>query len=133
MRIGKSSGFTLIEVLVAFAILAISAGALLSAFSTGTRHSALSRDYSQAVVLAEGKLAEIGVVDAIAPGEQAGRFDDRFSWRLNVSEYVPDQENSKAYRSFTPYHVEIEVNWVSSNTQRRLTLDTLRLVTQLEP
>ena len=57
---GGAAGFTLLEVVVAFAIMALSMAVLLNLFATGVRATRLSADYSEAVTLAESKLAEYG-------------------------------------------------------------------------
>uniref|UniRef100_UPI0035939C60 type IV pilus modification PilV family protein n=1 Tax=Thiocapsa sp. TaxID=2024551 RepID=UPI0035939C60 len=54
-RPGLQSGFSLLEVLVAFAILAVSLGVLMQIFSQATRTTLLSSQYSRAASLAESK------------------------------------------------------------------------------
>ena len=63
MRIGRvsSKGFTLIEVLVAFLILAFSLGALMTLFSGSLRSVRLGEDYAHATALGQAQLA---LVDA---------------------------------------------------------------------
>ena len=46
-------GFSLIEILVAFMILAMSLTVIFRIFSSGTRNVALSEDYAQAVLVTE--------------------------------------------------------------------------------
>ena len=56
----RQSGFSLLEVLVAFSILALALGVLLQSFSTGMRGVTQSGLYSRATLLAESIFARAG-------------------------------------------------------------------------
>ncbi len=121
----RSRGFSLLEVLVAFSILAVSLGTLLLVFSGGLRNTAVSRDYSRAIAYAESKLAEIGVVEPLEVGEQEGNFDDRYRWEVEITPYTVVEASERA--SVKPYHVTVKVTWGEDNRQRSVVLNTLRL------
>ena len=76
----RSRGYTLIEVLVAFVILAMALTVLLRIFSGGVRNVAVSSDYAKAVLIAESRLATAGIDDTLAPGETDGIENGRFRW-----------------------------------------------------
>lgn len=126
-------GFTLLEVLVAFAILGISLGVLLQAFATGLRNTALAEEYTLATLHAESVLAMIGVEEPLQEGSLGGEIDDKFSWRANISvfEDVTSESSSSALNqrtSATVYHVIAEVFWDIGNGDTRSTvLETLRV------
>jgi general secretion pathway protein I len=81
----NAKGFTLIEVLVAFTILSISIGALLVAYAGGARNTAITRDYTKAVVMAESHMAETGISRLLSgPALEKGR-EGRFSWRKAIT------------------------------------------------
>ena len=52
MCTNRQSGFSLLEVLVAFAILSMSLGVLYQAFSNSLRNVGASGDYSRAMIIA---------------------------------------------------------------------------------
>lgn len=85
-------GFTLLEVLVACTLLAVSVAALLGLFSRGVNGADLADRYARAAMLAESKLASVGVEDALSEGETSGQFDDDYAWRLNVRAYATATE-----------------------------------------
>jgi general secretion pathway protein I len=80
------AGFTLIETLAAFAILALVLTVLLGGLSrmaTGGRHAESLRE---ALRLAQAKLDGLGIIEPLSPGESAGRFNAGFEWRLSIRE-----------------------------------------------
>lgn len=132
-------GFTLLEVLVAFVIMSLSLGTLMQAFATGLRNTSLAQDYTLAALHAESLLAGLGVEEPLQAGETSGQFDDRFSWRAVVEEFVwPGDDDDLAADSglsdaapliaATPYRVVVVVSWPGAGDKtRKVMLETLRL------
>ena len=119
-------GFTLIEVIVAFAIVALALSALFQIFSTGLRGSVVTENYNMAVLLADSKLAGIGIEEPLEAGDQSGTFDNGFRWETNVRPY--DDGGS----TFTPgaiqaFEVTVTVEWGGVVRERTVSLVTLRL------
>lgn len=120
-------GFSLLEILVAFSILAISLGILLNIFSGGLRTAILSEDYVNAITLSESLLSRMGTEFALEPGEQSGDYDEKYSWTVQVEpffiEQLPEQENPQHQL----YSIHVAVFWGDGDQQRSMELDTLRL------
>src|SRR5882672_10305504 len=83
-RNSSTAGFTLIETLVAFAILGLVAGAVLSIFSTGP--SKLSRAENQrfAVLTAQSVLALVGSERPLQTGTWQGGLAHGERWTLSI-------------------------------------------------
>jgi len=129
---GSQVGFSLLEVLVAFAILALSLGVLLQIFSRAMSTTAVSGSYSRAAALAEARLAQVGVTMPLEEGGFTGDPDDGMAWALRIqqldaSELFPDQT-----APVTPYRVTATVTWGERGAERQLSLASLRLGDALE-
>lgn len=124
----RSSGYTLVEVLVAFVILAMALSVLLRIFSGGVRNVGVSSDYAKAVLIAESRLATAGIDDTLAPGETDGVENGRFRWTRVVTDYEPSFGYRAAVKGLRAYHVSVSVSWPNGDKERRVELNTVRLV-----
>ncbi|NIJ67803.1 type II secretion system protein XpsI [Xanthomonas sp. 60] len=82
-------GFTLLEVLVAFALLALALTLLLGTLSGAARQVAEADQRTRAVLLAQSLMAGLGVEAPLQEGTREGRWDDgAYSWTLEVAPYA---------------------------------------------
>ncbi|MFZ0255352.1 MAG: type II secretion system protein [Gammaproteobacteria bacterium] len=126
-----SRGFTLLEILVAFTVMAVLLTALLQVFSSGLRAARLGEQYTHAVLLAQSKMASLEVEeDGLKLGERAGSFDDNYEWRSEVTAYPTDVYPRLEELGIPVYPVTatVEVSWQTGRRQRSVSLRTLRLV-----
>lgn len=119
-------GFSLLEVLVAFSILALALGVLLRIFGGGTHLTVQADERARAVVLAESLLAAVGTETPLQAGETEGEIDDTFRWRLAVTPWQPVEPlpDNLPYQAFW---AQLTVIWGDEDQPREYTLGTLRL------
>ncbi|MDY0955952.1 prepilin-type N-terminal cleavage/methylation domain-containing protein [Stenotrophomonas rhizophila] len=81
-------GYSLLEVIVAFAVLALALTLLLGSLSGASRQIKQADLRSRAVLHAQSLLAVTGVVEPLQEGERSGEWEDgRYRWQLQVAPY----------------------------------------------
>jgi general secretion pathway protein I len=123
-------GFSLLEVLVAFAILALSLGVLLQIFQRAMTTTAVSGDYSRIVGLAEAKLAAVGADIPLEEGVHAGEPEDGMDWIISIQPYEPEPEGwpgGDFAPSVQPYLITAVASLPTRAGARQVTLRSVRL------
>jgi general secretion pathway protein I len=137
----RQRGFSLLEVLVAFTILALSLGVLMQIFSSSLRNADITRDQAEAAALAQALLAGVGVETPFAAGQISGSHADKFRWQIDVSPFVEEAAMGQTALS-TPgapllnlWQVSARVAWDGGATshERAVTLNTLRVQASPQP
>lgn len=125
-------GYTLIEVIVAFAVLALALTLLLGTLSGAARQVRWSADAGRAALHAQSLLDQTGVGEFLQPGHRNGQFEDgRYRWTMDVSPYVdPTQREQVAIDPGAPrlLRLALRVEWGDAGPRQRLQLQSLRLV-----
>ena len=131
IRRRSESGFSLLEVLVAFSVLAVSLGVLMQIFSRSTLTTITMAQYSRAVALAEARLATVGTAIPLKEGSVSGGPEDGFAWELGIVQVqlggAPDMGQTATVPTVIAYRVTATALWQDGQRARRLTLSTLRL------
>lgn len=125
-------GYTLIEVIVAFAVLALALTLLLGTLSGGARQVRWSADAGRAALLAQSLLDQTGVGEVLQPGRRDGELEDgRYRWSLEVEPYVDrSRPPPTTVDAFAPQllRLQLTMTWGEGGPRERLQLSTLRLV-----
>lgn len=132
----KQAGFSLLEILIAFSILALSIGILLKIFSAGVNIAAVAEDYTVAVQLAESLMVRAGVETPLQAGEISGRDNDKYNWQVIINPYrfTPPEVDANTLKTEL-FVVDVIVSWgEDADYARSLELSTLKIRNkQLEP
>ena len=123
----SQGGFTLIEVMAAFAMFALLFGMMMQILSTSLGNTRRSSDFTQAALWAQSKMDVLGLEEIIVPGVSSGDFDDRFSWNMEITEEaVFDEANVDLQQlPLALYRVSLVVSWEGN---RQIEFNTLRSV-----
>lgn len=137
----RQRGFSLLEVMLAFALLAVSLGILIAILGGGLTQVRTAADASEATLHAQSLLDQLGVLEPIEPGHGEGESEDgRFRWTLEISEAEdpapvdasdPDtapQESVGLQMVGQPvlYRVQLDIAWGEQDHARSLRFATLR-------
>lgn len=128
-----AGGYTLIEVIIAFVILALTLSAVFEVFSTGLRAASDADAYSTATVLAQSRLATLASDEALAVGETSGDLEGGFKWHASVAPYRNGESEIGESEIMDPFSViplllTMTVRWGRGNNTREMSLVTLKLV-----
>ena len=122
-------GFTLVEILVALAILAMVFGSALEVFSRGTSAMSAGESYSRAATLARSTLDEFGV-GQLEPGSHQGTYpqtDPPMRWQVDIEPYPGDALGEHEHSTLTLFSLRVVVEWRDVVRSRSVTLTSLAL------
>jgi len=120
-------GFTLLEVLVAFAILSVALGVMMQAFSTGLRSQASSATVAVATEIGRSKLAEVGATIPLQAGETTGMAPGGYRWRVSIRPRTEEAVATNYATIVRPMEVSVVVRWGDAGAEREVAVDTVRL------
>jgi general secretion pathway protein I len=110
-----STGFTLLEVMVAMAVMAVALMAVFGSQSQSVSLASEAKFSTMAALLAQSKMAETDILDAQNLREDSGGFGEDFpgySWQLTVNDVSSiDLENISNHLK----QIDIVVSWGENN------------------
>ena len=119
----RAVGFTLLEVLVAVAIVAIALVTFMGLHLRSLDATIRAQDLTTAVLLAQGKMATMG--EFPDTGEEQGKFEgpelERFQWATAVTEHTLDALDGG--QIVTVRRSEVTVSWADGQQTHHYTLE----------
>jgi len=129
-RPAPARGFTLIEILVAFAILAVVLVALYRVFGGGLATTARLEQRTAALLMARSMLERVGTDVPLVAGEQSGTTADGMAWTLDIRPAAIIDPAELQTAPVLPFEVAVTVSHAGISP---VTLTTLRLAPQAPP
>ena len=121
----QQRGFTLLEVIAAIMLLAIAFAALMQVAGGSIRLSQNASEHSEAALWARSLLDTAFTTESVKAGTTSGRFDQRYSWQLQVTPWRPADAAPNTPRQL--YQLDLEVMWGASVHPHSAHFRTLRL------
>jgi len=131
VRGARQRGYTLLEVIVAFALLAMALTLLLGSLSGAAKQVRWSSDAGRAALYAQSLMDQVGVGQPVRPGQRSGEFENgRYRWTLGIAPWrdaqLPPSNQPIDPNAMRLFEVQLAVEWGEGGGGRRLLLRTLR-------
>lgn len=129
----RARGFTLIEIVVAFTILALGLGITMSIATGAMRNARVAAQRTEAALYAKSLLDSAGVGERLEEGQQSGEFGDDYRWTLEVARQEVEVDGPTAVDpAMSPvqlYRLDLRVEWGEGRTEQAAHFVTLRALT----
>jgi prepilin-type N-terminal cleavage/methylation domain-containing protein len=126
----KSRGFTLIEIVVAMAILGVGLVVIIELFAGGLRLGRASEEYTKAAGYARMKLEEFAMTELIGEGIQQGQFDPEYRWQMEARKInvLPIEKTTDFKPAVELYQIRFSVLWRSGMKERSTVFQSYKTV-----
>lgn len=112
----RSGGFTLLELLLAFVVFALSFATVLEILSGSLRNTVRARHYSEAALTAQSLMDQVGLEIPLVMGYQGSGEEGDYHWEIDIFQYAGLAEGFDvvALAELTQIEllqVELQVSW----------------------
>ncbi len=132
------SGFTLLEVLVAFVLMAVAVVVISQSFAGGLRNLARTDGYTTAALVADSQMVQVGIVYPVAEGEiddtevesePESQLNEKYRWSISMSPYEIEMSDDQldAPGEQQLFLVTVAVGWTEGGDERSFQLMSLKL------
>lgn len=129
-RLADRRGFTLLEVLVSLAIMAIAVTLVVQLFSSNLRAVSRSGDMTVAAIRADALIRE--VLDGLSPASVSwsGVTTDGYRIDVSITEVLREKTDSLPFKLLD---LSVTVGWTGGGREKSLVLKTQKLVERMAP
>ncbi|NNL94973.1 MAG: type II secretion system protein [Xanthomonadales bacterium] len=129
----RSGGFTLLEVLLAFVIFALSFALVLEILGGSMRSTVRARHYTEAALLAQSLMDMVGSEIPLIEGAMAGDSPGGYEWSMSISAFQPEagQERLLELSELSGtllFWVDLDVSWGSEPRARTVQFSTVKSI-----
>jgi general secretion pathway protein I len=138
----RAAGFTLLEVMLAFVVFALSFATVLEIMAASMRSVSRASDDTEVALLAQTLMDQVGIEIPVEEGAYSGTSMDRYNWNMGISLYDASDEPEKVGMSTAElaelsgielYRVDLDVDWESGQRERTLHFSTIQSVLANRP
>ncbi|MGD0280861.1 MAG: prepilin-type N-terminal cleavage/methylation domain-containing protein [Dissulfurispiraceae bacterium] len=122
------SGFTLLEILVALALLSISLLVIMQLFSADLRGISASEDYVVAVATAESRMAELLDDDSLSEKTWSETTDNGYRIDASVKESLQERSENLQVKLLD---IAVTVYWTKGMRERSVSLKTMKMINKV--
>lgn len=122
-------GFSLIEIMIAFVIMAIALTIVIRVFSTGLKTVSETEKYSIAVQIAESLMARVGEDISLDNSQLKGDIEETYYWLVTIEPMLIDYKLlmiDGANDNMQLKKVKIQVGWLDNQISSKVELDEIK-------
>jgi general secretion pathway protein I len=129
----SSSGFTLLEVMLAFVIFALSFAVVLEIMAGSMRSVRRASDDTQVALLAQSIIDLVGTEIPLEEGGFSGTRMDRYHWQMDIYLFAASDEDFRTQElaelsGVELYKIDLDIDWQAGRRQRDLHFSTIRSI-----
>jgi prepilin-type N-terminal cleavage/methylation domain-containing protein len=124
----RGAGFTLLEVIVAIAILGIAISVVLQLFSANLRAISISGDYVAAATRAEVKMREILSDDKLSEKSFSEATQEGYRIDVSIIDVLKERTENLQVKLL---EVDLTIHWMQGTKQKSMSLRTFKVVEKI--
>ena len=130
---GRSRGFTLLELLLAFVVFALGFATVLEILSGSMRNTVRARHYTEAALTAQSLMDQVGLEMPLVEGFTANGESGEYEWELDIYNYANSGENMHSVElaeltSIELLQVDLLISWGKPPREQSWRFSTVRSV-----
>lgn len=127
----RSGGFTLLEVLLAFVVFAVSFAMVLEIVAGSMRSTVRAKDYSEAALLAQSLMEVVGTEVPLEPGTWQGEQPGGYRWTMDINLFEGGLDDGRTLElaelnNTQLYWVNLRMEWGEGRRAREANFTTIR-------
>lgn len=131
MKVRGARGFTLLEVLLAFVVFALSFATVLEILSGSIRNTVRAREYTEAALVAQSVMDQLGLEFPLEQGVNYSGESGEYQWEINITPYVNETENAHGTEiaeltGIELLQIDLTVSWGEPPRDRSNNFSTVR-------
>ena len=123
--LGRDNGFTLLEVLVAFVLLATAVTLILQLLSSNMRALLVSEDYASSVVRLESKMREVIDTQDLEENSWNETTSDGYRFDITITKAYEERTRDLSQKML---EISVTMHWKQGIKDKTMTLNTLKTV-----
>ena len=130
---GRGRGFTLLELLLAFVVFALSFSTVLEILSGSMRNTVRARHNSEAALTAQSLMDQVGLEMPLENGYSASGESGEYAWELEIFDYANTGENLHSVElaeltQIELLQVDLVISWGKTPREQTRRFSTIRAV-----
>jgi type II secretion system protein I len=125
-----AEGFTLLEILVALAIMAIAVTLVLQLFSVNLRAVSIAGDMTSAAIRGEARIREILAEPSLTETSWSEALADGYRMDISISEVLKERTDNLPVKMM---EVSLTIHWIEGRREKSLSLKSQKIADKIAP